>query len=328
MTGKARYRILLVLFFACASCAPPILAQRPDVVHRVEGRLQFRGPVNDVRVRIFQRSRMILVDESYARGDGQFNFNRVPTGEYVIETDATDKFSSSSTNITVIPLDLRRAEVFRVSIQLSPKPVAETTRPGVVMADVDLNVPKEAQKRYREGMKALAAASAQRAVSELQAAVKIYPDYYSARLELGRELRSLKRFAEAAEVLKPTLKLAPKRAEPLVEYGVVLMALDRRDEAVAAFSAALQLEETNWGSHLYLGMALLEKEKDEAERHLQRALELNESKAARAHLSLARLEAGRGRRQLAITHLQAYLTLTPEAPDAEPVRQLIERLQR
>jgi tetratricopeptide (TPR) repeat protein len=270
---------------------------------------------------------MILVDEGYARGDGQFSFNRVPTGEYVIETDATDRFAASSTSITVIPLDLRRSEVFRVSIQLSLKPAAATAKPGVVMADVDLDVPKEAQKRYREGMKAQAAGSSERAISELQSALKLYPDYYAARLDLGRELRAHKRFEEAAKVLRPALKLAPKRAEPLIEYGVVLMALARRDEAVAAFSDALRLEETNWGPHLYLGMALLEKEKDEAERHLRRALELNESKASRAHLSLARLASGRGQRQLAIEHLQAYLTLTPDAPDAEPVRQLIERLR-
>jgi tetratricopeptide (TPR) repeat protein len=195
------------------------------------------------------------------------------------------------------------------------------------MADVDVNVPKDAQKHYREAMKAITAKAPDRAIPEFQAALRISPDYYSARLELGRALRIQKRFQEAAEALEPLARLAPRREEARVEYGIVLMALNRRDEAVEQLREAVQLEETDWVPHLYLGMALLEKEAAEAERHLRRAIELNERKAASAHLSLARLAAARGQRDLSIEHLQAYLTLVPDAPDAEAVRQLIQRLR-
>lgn len=329
--GRLRLWLMLVLILPFIMFAPRAQAQRPapnmPVLHRIEGRVQFKGPVNDVRVRILQRSGLIPVSEAYSRGEGQFSFSQIPEGEYVIQTEETNDFSASATTVSVFPMNRNRSEVFRVYVQLQLKPQPGTVKPAVVTADVDLHVPKDAQKHYREGMKALAANAPERAVDELQAAVKIYPDYYAARLELGRELRIEKRFREAAEALEPLLQIAPKREEPRVEYGIVLMALDRPGDAVPVLRAALELEETNWVPHLYLGMALMERDAADSERHLRRALELNETKASRAYLSLARLAAAKGDRGLAIQHLQAYLKLTPNAPDAEPVRQLIERLR-
>lgn len=330
MTGRARLYVTLIFAFTFMLTGPSAKAQQAPgtiVFHRVEGRVRFEGPVNDVYVRILQRGGMIPVEEGYTRDEGQFTFNRVPEGEYVIETVATDKYAASLTNVSLFPLDRKRSEVFRVYVQLKLKPPPNTEKPAVITADVDVRVPKEAQKRYREALKALSSGNGARAVEELQSALKIYPDYYAARLELGRELRIQKQFKEAAEALKPLAQLAPKRAEPRIEYGIVLLALDRREDAVKELRAALELEETNWIPHLYLGMSLMETDAASAEKHLRRALELSETKAARAHLSLAQLAAAKGQRPTAIEHLQTYLKLLPDAPDAEAVRGLIERLR-
>ena len=330
MTGRARLYVTLIFAFTFMLAAPTARAQQAPgtlVFHRVDVRVRFRAPVNDVYVRILQRGGMIPVEEGYTRDEGQLTFTRVPEGEYIIETVATDTYAASSTTVSLMPLDRDRPEVFRIYVQLQLKPPPETDKPGVIKADVDVRVPKDAQKRYREALKALSSGNSTRGVEELQAALKIYPDYYAARLELGRELRVRKQFKEAAEVLKPLSQLAPKRAEPRIEYGIVLLALDRREEAVKELRAALELEETNWIPHLYLGMSLMETEQTDAEKHLRRALELSETKAARAHLSLAQLAAAKGQRPTAIEHLQAYLRLLPDAPDAEAVRGLIERLR-
>lgn len=329
MTGRGRTLVILVFAFFLTFTAPRAEAQTVGtlVYHRIEGRVRSKGPVNDVYVRILQRGGLIPVEEGYTRDEGQFTFTRVPEGEYVIETVATDKYAASSTNVSIFPLDRTRSEVFRVYVQLQLKPPPETVKPAVVTADVDVRVPKDAQKRYREAVKALESGSSARAIEELQAALKIHPDYYAARLDLGRELRIQKRFKEAADVLRPLPQLAPRRAEPRIEYGLVLLALNQNEEAVTLLRAALQLEETNWIPHLYLGTALLETDDAAAEKHLRRALELSESRAARAHLSLARLAAARGQRPTAIEHLQTYLKLSPDAPDAASVRQLIERLR-
>jgi hypothetical protein len=50
-------------------------------------------------------------------------------------------------------------------------------------------------------------------------------------------------------------------------------------------------------------------------------------KAARAHLALARLAEAQGQREVAISHLEAYLLKAPKAHDAEATRRLADRLR-
>ena len=200
--------------------------------------------------------------------------------------------------------------------------------PCVVMADVDLNVPDAALKHFRKGSEALRSGRTSEGVKELKAAIDAHPKFYTARLELGRELRAQKRFNEAEDALKPLGEIAPRRAESRIEYAIVLLALGRTKEAADQLRKALVLEESNWVTQLHLGWALLKDEPAEAERHFKRALELEERKAAQAHLSLARLAHARGLRSEAIRHLEAYLALASDAPDAEAVRRLLNQLRK
>src|SRR6185295_1164235 len=178
------------------------------------------------------------------------------------------------------------------------------------------------------GMNALDEGKPLLAIEEFLKAIKIYPNYYAARLQLGRELRLQKRFAEARDILRPLLDIAPRRAESRIEYGIVLLELGALDEAAEEFGKALQLDEPNWAAHLYLGWALLETKPESAESHFNRALQLDEHKAARAHLALARIADAKGLRQIAIDHLETYLKLCPNASDAESARLLAERLRK
>jgi tetratricopeptide (TPR) repeat protein len=324
-------RFLMMMFFALATLAAavhPALSQTFDVVHQIEGRLQYKnGAVAGMRVRLVRKDSLEPVGETFSRPEGGFVFTRVTDGDYLIETFETDAYEATSTEVTLRPRP-RRPTYINVFIEIPLKGAAAPTPAGVVSADVDLNVPKAALKHYRAGTKALKNGDSERAVAELREAVAAYPNYYAARLDLGRELRLRKLYKEAEEILSPLSGIAPKRAEPRVEYGIVLLELQRFDEAAAELGRALQIEEANWATHLYLGWALLESRPQEAEPHFKRALELSERKAARAHLALARLADSQGNRQLAIQHLEAYLSLMPNAPDAEAARKLADKLRR
>ncbi|HEX8352967.1 MAG TPA: tetratricopeptide repeat protein, partial [Pyrinomonadaceae bacterium] len=167
-----------------------------------------------------------------------------------------------------------------------------------------------------------------RAIKELQAAIEIYPDYYSARVELGRKLRLDRRFEEAQGFLSRLREIAPKKAEGRIEHGIVLLELGRREDAAAELRAALQSEEANWATHLYLGWALLEDQPTQAVPHFERALALDEQKAARAHLALARVAEQGGDRERALRHLDSYLTIAPNAKDIDSARKLAEHLRK
>jgi len=333
MTDRKLPRCLRALACLCVlvcACVPQVLAQS-DSIHEVEVFLRARrASVGGVRVRLIRQSGMMPVADTFSNQDGRVKFTGLLPGEYIVETVESDKFEATATRTTVRPIEFIEPKPTSVTvyIDLPARKQPDTAPPGVVLVDVDLKVPEAALKRYRKGMEYLRAGNRDDATLEFEAAVKIYPQYYSARLELGRQLRAQLNFTEAEEALRPLGEIAPRRAEPRLEYAIVLLALKRPKDAAVQLRQALELEETNWAAHLHLGWALLETEPAEAERHFKRAIELDEPKAAQAHLSLARLAYNKGSRQEAIGHLETYLKLAPDAPDAQDVRRLLKQLQK
>ena len=309
-----------------------LMAQRqtdpPVVYHKLDGRLRIsnRAAAN-VRVRLIRGDQRRPIAETFTRSGGEFEFGYVPEGEYLVETLESEQLEATSTAVLIRPFPKERPAIVHVEIDIPEKVGTARTKPGVLMADVDLNVPREALKHYNNGMQAMAANKPKVAIEEFQRAIKIYPEYYAARIELGRELRQEKRYLDAAETLAPLRQIAPQRAEAWIENGIVLLQLNRRDEAVANLRTAIEKEPADWAAHFYLGWALLEGQPAEAESHLKRAIELDEGMAARAHLALARIANSRNQRLLAIEHLDAYLALQPDASDAQMARQLGAQLR-
>ena len=128
--------------------------------------------------------------ETFTNSEGQFTFKSLQEGDYLVETSETDEFEATSTTASVFPRDRLNPTPTIVMVMIDlPLKSAKRLNPAVITADVDLRVPKEALKHYRAGVEALESGDTTRAVSELQAAIAIYPEYYAARLELGRELR-------------------------------------------------------------------------------------------------------------------------------------------
>jgi tetratricopeptide (TPR) repeat protein len=294
----------------------------------IEGRLvagdrQFAN----VRVRLIYQDGMRPVGETFTRQDGQFTFGNLIPGNYVIEVEETPNYEAAQATLELREMVTNLGFTAHITIPLRAKAVARTV-PGVVAADVDVNVPADARRHYDAAVVARDAGDNKRATSELRAAVAAAPEFYSARLDLARQLRADKKFAEAREVAEPLVKIAPKHAEPLVELGMIALALDRREDAVSALKEAIALDDNNWAAHLYLGYALLDVKDEEAEPHFWKALKLNERDAAKAHLALARLAHRYGYKEDAVKQLEAYLAVVPDAPDAAEVRKLADKLRR
>ena len=324
------FSALLVFFGLTLALASVAVGQTGRVYHRIDGRLQSRNlDVSNIRVRLLRMPEGRPITETFTRREGQFTFPQLPTGEYAVETLETDKFEASLTSVQLHPPNPNApsSQYVVVVIDLTLKPPDGKAAPGVIAADVDTDVPKAAVKRYQAGMKALSENNSEKARTEFKAAIELYPQYYAARLELGRELRLQKQFREAEDVLRPLVQIGPKHAEARIELGSVLLSLGKRKEAAEELNAAVRLEETSWAAHLYLGWALLETNGAQAKQHFERALEIDEQKAARAHLALARLAQEGGQSRLAVEHLDAYLKIAPTARDADAARRLADSLR-
>ena len=301
-------------------------AQSPTV--DVEGRVRAHadGQIVGLRVRLTRQSGGRQFTETFTSSDGRFSFRGVVSGDYLVEIPESADFIAAAATVSVQAAPSINRSVVSVLVDLMPKP-SENRRAAVLAADFDTNVPAAAAKHYAAALKAIESRDSTKAISELQLAIQIFPKYYAARLELGRQFRSLKRFEEAADTLQSLGELAPSRAEPHLEYALVLLGLEKRDESIAELRSAIQLDEKSWAAHYFLGLALFDLDGNSAGKEFQRALELNEKKAAHAHVALARLALRNGAQQIALKHLDAYLALEPHAPDAETVRKFAERLR-
>ncbi|HEX8187704.1 MAG TPA: tetratricopeptide repeat protein, partial [Pyrinomonadaceae bacterium] len=214
--GRGFYLALVLAAAAALPSAPPARAQAREVVvhHKIEGRLRIgNNAASNVRVRLLREDQQRTIAETFSRSGGEFEFDYLPEGDYIVATDETKELEASSLLVRVQPWPRTKPLLINVDVTITPKAPAPAAAPGVVAADVDLNVPKEALKRYRAGLKALDEGKDERALAELGEAVKAHPSYYAARLELGRVLRDKKRFAEAEEALRPLLRIAPKHPE-------------------------------------------------------------------------------------------------------------------
>lgn len=301
-----------------------------DALHQIEGRLRSQATeLRGIHVKLVLASEMRTITETFTTAEGRFVFRSLREGDYLVETMETDLFEATSTKVSLRPA-IRTAPTPNLVMLLIDVPLkaAKKQTIGVIAADVDLNVPKEAQKHYRAGVKALDSADSQGAIQKFQKAIEVYSRYYAARLALGRELRLQKKFEDAADALEPLPQIAPGHAESRIEYGIVLLNLQRRQDAARELTEAIRLEEPSWAAHLYLGWALLQEDEKTASKHFKRALELDEQKAARAHIALGQIANNEGRREEALKHLVAYLTLAPNASDAEAVRKLAETLRK
>lgn len=340
MLGNSR--LAAATWALALACALPAAAHQE--LHRIEGRLVAgTATPRNVRVRLVLRDGLRPVGETVTRGDGRFLFQNLAQGDYIVEVEETDEFQAAQTVVEVRKLTLSAGEslganekpeehpgkTFYVSVHMLPK-AQPTAVPSVgsIAADVDVDVPAKAREHYDRAIAKRSAGDPSACISELKKAIAAHGTYYAARLELGRELRRVQKFDDARDALEPLRKIAPRRAEPLVELGIALMGLGERERAAEALTASLALDETNWSAHLYLGYALVDVKDQEAEPHFWRALQINEREAAPAHLALARLAHRYGFFKEAVEQLEAYLRVVPDAHDAGDVRKLAERLRK
>lgn len=297
--------------------------------HQIVGRLiGQQGPYGHIYLRLIRLDGMRVMADAVTQTDGQFTFAQIMEGNYIVEVPETPKFEAASITVEIRTVIKGEGASVRVVIPMVPKSTpALAANPGAsVPADVDLQVPASARTRYENGVRAEQDGDTGRAVREYREAIRAYPDYYAARMALGRMLRRQKDFHGAIGALEPLRTSAPRHAEPLVEIGIAHLALAERSEAAVVLEQAVALDEQSWAAHLYLGYSLIDVDDVAAEPHFWRALKINAADAAEAHLALARLAHKYGYLKDAVVQLDEYLAAVPNAANAADIRKLREKV--
>jgi tetratricopeptide (TPR) repeat protein len=115
-----------------------------------------------------------------------------------------------------------------------------TTSARTISASIHLN-PFDGLTHYNFGIVLFKTRRIDDAISELQQAVRLLPDYASARINLGIALGSSGRLDEAIAQFQEAVRLKPDFPQARGDLGTALLAKGQVDEAIHQFREAIRL---------------------------------------------------------------------------------------
>lgn len=258
--------------------------------------------------------------------NGGFAFRGLPAGSYTIVIDKETDYKPLTQTVDIIQFRGSPAQTYTLNIRLEFKDRVET-KPAVVNAEFG-NVPKKALGHYNDAIELSKKKDHLGAIEQLKLAVAEYPSFTQALNEMGVQYLKLSRLQEADDAFREALELDPESFPALTNRGIANVMMKRYGEAVPVLRKAVKKNDQAPVVHYFLGQALANLGLfDEAEKELLTAIKLGKEEMKEAHRILAIIYSSRGAKQQAANELETYLKLTPDAPDAEKLREMIRKLK-
>jgi Flp pilus assembly protein TadD len=328
-------RFVFWLLFPFALLSPGTLFGQLQQYGRIIGQIRVvRGDFPAHQILVELRFRGAALDSAYADAEGHFGFINLPPGEFhVVINDET--YYPADERVHVRP-DVEPYAM--VQIILRPRedtkkedPIGARASGGnpylVDPADYNKRFPKKAVKEYERGVDAEHKGKAEEAIAHYAGALKIAPDYYPARNNLGSLYLSKSDFKPAEEQFREAVRLDANDAQAYFNLGNVLMLTGRYPESETTLASGLQRRPDSAFGHFLEGCLEGRTGKlAEAEKNLREALRLDPA-MSQAYLQLVNLYLQQDRRGDAISQLQTFLKGFPSSPVAPKARDVLRKLQ-
>lgn len=171
---------------------------------------------------------------------GQFELDNVPVGSYTIrlvtapgEAPIVEEFHQFEPGGAPLVLDLPE--------RASDKPIS-----GIVsLRDLEHPIPKKALREAYEAQQFSRANNLPKAIAKLESAIRIYPAYRDAHLNLGAEYARTGRIADARAEFQKALDIGPPVSAVYADLALISVALHRNLEAEEFARKALELDAVN-----------------------------------------------------------------------------------
>ena len=270
--------------------------QSTGISATVRGELRSDAPVffPDYFVELADLSHSTDTHRVDVQFDGSFQLRGVPSGEYTLRVTTLHGEPVHDELVTVSP------QTGPLTVRL-PAFARKASAPGTISATQLRHPPaRKAIEAVASAQRFAAAGQTEKAVEELQKAIRISPEYAEAYNNLAVQHIRMGQFEEAGGELARAIAIAGPSALLLSNLAYTQRQLDRLPEAIASARAALRLDSGSPQAHLILGSILAQDPRTRAESipHLERAAETLPS--ARAILEKVRgvpLPDGRGSEQ-------------------------------
>jgi tetratricopeptide (TPR) repeat protein len=257
---------LAIFVYLSISCP----AQSPDL-QSIKGELRSNSPIDFHDHRIEAREFGVHGEVYRAEPslDGAFELRHIPTGDYLLLVTSANGDTIQQEFVTV-----NRA-TSHLEIRLA-RPAKTLTTPGTVsIAQLQHPPDRKAIQAFFAAQRFAKSGDSQKAVEELERAVRISPEFADAYTNLAVQHMRMHRYQEAAAELTRALQIAGPNAVMLSNLAYAQVYLGRVAESLASVRAALRLDSGFLQAHLILGTILLNDPRTRAEAipHLELAAE-------------------------------------------------------
>jgi tetratricopeptide (TPR) repeat protein len=282
------------------------------------------------------------INETFTDLSGRFSFPGVGRGTYQLTAEGDGINFETTTIYAEIAAFGSAPQSFTQDIQMRPiihKPAAQ---PGVVNAFTQ-NVPEAAKQALALGVKLAGEGKVEEAVENMHKAVKIFPDYFDAHLELGNIFLKTEQFNEAITELDLARQVNPNDERTYQSFGLLLMKQRNFGMAVLIFTEAARLNPANPLNAVMKATALIHQAAvtpesapatesrsyllGRAEVAISQAAQLSETKLKPDTMTMALFYELKGDPEKAAAELESYLKKNPQIKNSPAIQNEINRLR-
>lgn len=272
-----------------------------------------------------------IASETFSDSAGNFEFRGLSSNTYQVVIPS-DNHTYETANETVEAFG-GLARTFAVQIYLKDKNSDRnfTTKDKILSAADIQEVPKAAKKAYEQGLKLARDGKPEKAGEKFQEALQAFPDYLHALNKFGEQMAILNKTDVAQASFERAIAISPRFALPYINLGMLMINQKRFDEAVSALVTGINNDDSYPMGHLNLGLALMSKnppDLDRAEKEMTRAVELGKRDFSYVRKLIFNLNVRRQKYDKAAAQLEAYLKESPDAPDAQDVRVMLDKAKK
>lgn len=233
------------------------------------------------------------INRTKTTATGRYEFGGLGDGRYTVKVlpfryDLMDETALVEINtMTSVPGQVGNTYMTQ-DFYLSPrKGSMMDSETGVVFAQ---DVPKEAKKLYDDGAKSITKGKSDEGIASFRKAVAVFPTYFVALQNLGKQLFAKGEYGEAVQVLLKASEVNPKSPVTFYYMGSALVKLNYNKAALIPLNQALVLAPASVQILLLLGTAEVSEGKvADAEKHLLQARKFSRGEVPEIHWQLAQL---------------------------------------
>lgn len=266
----------------------------------------------------------VPVSSVYTSGNGDFLFDALGNGDYILEINAKD-YEGVQQDITIAGANRMGISIFLVR---SGK-AANGNMQQLAISAHQLSVPHKAHDEFEKGMSLIYLKSDYRgAINQFQQAIKDFPTYYEAYAEEGSAYYQLEQMGPAEEALQKSIDLSNGQyADALFTLAALKTDTNRYADGETLARKGISVDSSSWRGPFELARALNAlKQPEEAEKDAQRARDLMPDNPP-VYLLLANIHIQRKDYPALLRDLDDYLRLAPTGPQADQARKTKEHVQ-